>query len=119
MARRGVVPGQSTATLKGTIVTVYPEIENGRVMADVEVPGLGGFFVGERTLVSLPITTRQAIVVPPAAVVTRHGLDFVTILMGTEKIEVSVIPGETLTTPQGPMTEVLTGLRVGDKVVVP
>ena len=119
VAKRGVVPGQSTATLKGTIVTVYPEIENGRVMADVEVPGLVGFFVGERTLVSLPIATRQAIAVPPAAVVTRHGLDFVTILKGTEKIEVSVIPGETLTTPQGPMTEVLTGLRVGDKVVVP
>ncbi len=119
VAERGVVPGQSTATHKGTIVTVYPEIENGRVMADVEVPGLGGFFVGERTLVTLPIATRQAIAVPPAAVVTRHGLDFVTVVEGTEKILVSVIPGEALDTPQGPMTEILTGLRVGDKVVVP
>ena len=30
---------------------VYPEIEGGRVIADVEVPGLGDYFVGERTRV--------------------------------------------------------------------
>lgn len=120
VAKRGVVPGEtSAATLKGTIVTVYPEIENGRVMADVEVPGLGGFFVGERTLVSLPIASRKAIAVPPAAVTTRHGLDFVTLRKGAEKFEVSVIPGEPVRTSQGVMTEILTGLRLGDKVVVP
>jgi RND family efflux transporter MFP subunit len=120
VAKRGVVPGEmAAATLKGTIVTVYPEIENGRVMADVEVPGLGGFFVGERTLVSLPIATRKAIAVPPGAVITRHGLDFVTLHEGGKTIEVSVIPGETVTTSQGPMTEILTGLEPGDEVVVP
>ena len=120
VARRGVVPGQAgEATLKGTIVTVYPEIDNGRVLADVEVEGLGDFFVGERTLVSIPIGTREAIAVPPAAILTRHGLDFVTIRHGGEKIEVSVIPGETLAGPAGPLTEILTGLAAGDRVVVP
>jgi len=120
VAKRGVIPGQSAAaTLKGTIATVYPEIENGRVMADVEVPGLVGFFVGERTLVSLPIATRKVIAVPPGAVATRHGLDFVTLKKGAEKIEVTVIPGEAVTTSSGPMTEILTGLEVGDEVVVP
>jgi RND family efflux transporter MFP subunit len=118
--RRGVIPGQSgDTTLKGTIVTVYPEIVDGRVLADVEVEGLGDFFVGERTLVSIAIGAREAIAVPPAAVVTRHGLDFVTIRQGGEEIEVSVIPGETLATPEGPRTEILTGLRPGDRVVVP
>jgi len=120
VAKRGVVPAATAAaTLKGTIVTVYPEIENGRVMADVEVPGLGGFFVGERTLVSLPIATRKAIAVPPAAVVTRHGLDFVTLNENGRKIAVTVIPGEPVSTPQGTMTEILTGLQAGDEVVVP
>jgi RND family efflux transporter MFP subunit len=120
VAKRGVVRGETAAaTLKGTIITVYPEIENGRVMADVEVPSLGGFFVGERTLVSLPIATRETIAVPPKAVITRHGLDFVTVKKGTETFEVSVIPGETVTTSSGPMTEILTGLQSGDEVVVP
>jgi RND family efflux transporter MFP subunit len=35
----------------GRIIKVYPEIEGGRVTADVEVDGLGDFFVGERTRV--------------------------------------------------------------------
>jgi len=119
VAKRGVLGKASAETLKGTIVTVYPEIENGRVMADVEVPGLGGFFVGERTLVSLPVATREAIAVPPAAVATRHGLDFVTLRKGPAKVVVSVIPGEPVRTPQGVMTEILTGLQPGDEVVVP
>ena len=81
--------------------------------------GLGDFFVGERTLVSIPIGSRQIIAVPPAAIVTRHGLDFVTIIQGQVPVEVSVIPGETFSTAAGPRTEIVTGLRAGDTVVVP
>lgn len=120
VAKRSVVPSLESATsLEGTIVTLYPDITNGRVLADVEVPGLDGYFVGERTLVSLPISTRKAIAVPPAAVTTRHGLDFVTLKKGAQEIEVTVIPGEPVRTPQGVMTEILTGLRPGDEVAVP
>ena len=36
---------------EGKVRLVYPEIEGGRVIADVEVPGLGDYFVGERTRV--------------------------------------------------------------------
>ena len=43
----------------GKLVKVYPEIESGRVLADVEVDGLGDFFVGERTLVWIPVGQRQ------------------------------------------------------------
>ena len=32
---------------EGTISQVYPELDNGRVVADVVAEGLGGFFVGE------------------------------------------------------------------------
>lgn len=120
VGRRGVVPDRTAATsLKGRVAKVYPEIKDGRVLADVEVEGLGDFFVGERTLVSIPIGSRQIITVPPAAIVTRHGLDFVTIVQGQARIEVAVIPGETFATELGPRTEILTGLRGGDTVVLP
>ncbi len=39
---------------RGHVVKVYPEIDVGRVLADVEVEGLGDFFVGERTRCGFP-----------------------------------------------------------------
>ena len=47
------------------------------MLADVEVDGLGDYFVGERTLVRIPVGKRSALSVPPAAIVTRHGVDYV------------------------------------------
>ena len=120
VGQRGLVPDRTEATsLKGKIAKVYPEIKDGRVLADVEVEGLGDFFVGERTLVSIPLGSREVFAVPPEAVVTRHGLDFITILQDGALVEVAVIPGETFATNAGPRTEILTGLSAGDTVIVP
>lgn len=120
VGKRGLVADETGAeSLKGRIAKVYPKIEDGRVLADVEVEGLGGFFVGERTLVSIPIGQRQILAVPPGAVATRHGLDYVTVLHAGAPVEVAVIPGETFSTPSGPRTEILTGLSPGDTVILP
>ena len=120
VGQRGLVPDETAAaSLKGRIAKVYPEIVDGRVLADVEVEGLGDFFVGERTLVSIPIGSKQVIAVPPEAIVSRHGLDYVRIVVGEAPVEVAVIPGETFATDAGPRTEVLTGLKAGDRVVLP
>ena len=48
----------------GTLAKLYPQIEGGRVQADVEVDGLDQSFVGRRILVRLPVGERQAILVP-------------------------------------------------------
>lgn len=106
-------------TLKGRLVKIYPEIENGRVIADVEVSGLGDFFVGERTLVSIQIGERQVIAVAPEAVATRFGIDYVMVLDQGLETEVSVIIGETFATDDGPRTEILSGLEAGDRIIVP
>ncbi len=117
---RGLFPqSDAKGTLSGRIAKVYPEILNGRVTADVEVDGLGDFFVGERTLVSLPIGERRAIAVPAGAITTRHGIDYVTVVRDGERAEITVVPGEPLETDAGRMMEVLTGLRAGDRVVLP
>ncbi len=120
VSRRGLSAGNGAAAeLKGRLVKVYPEIENGRVVADVEVAGLGDFCVGERTLVSIPIGERTIIAVPPQAVSTRHGIDYVTILGQAGAREVSVVPGQTHMTDAGPRVEILTGLKPGDRVILP
>jgi RND family efflux transporter MFP subunit len=103
----------------GHVVKVYPEITNGQVLADVEVDGLGDFFVGERTRVWVPVETRAVIAVPKAAVIDRYGIDYVRVNTAQGQVDVPVIIGETMSGEAGPTVEILTGLADGDKVVMP
>lgn len=104
---------------QGTIAKVYPEIENGRVIADVEVADVGDYFVNERTLVSIPVGKRSVLLVPPRALKTLHGVDYVRISGSQGEIDVAVVLGEAVDTAEGPHIEILSGLRDGDKVVLP
>lgn len=104
---------------RGTIEKVYPQIEAGRVIADVAVEGLPDTFVGERVLVRVPVATRQVLAVPEAAVMLRAGIDFIRVASGGIERDVAVIIGAVVETPAGPRREILTGLRPGDRVIVP
>ena len=115
-ARSGLSGGGQGGT--GRLAKVYPQIEDGRVLADVEVAGLGDYFVGERTLVWIPVGKRSVLAVPPAAVSTRHGVDYVR-LAGDQEEDVAVILGPRFERDGVEQVEVLTGLRAGDRVLVP
>lgn len=112
-------PGASESVSQGRIVKVYPEIEGGRVLADVEVGGLGDFFVGERTRVWIPVGQRMVISVPSAAVTTRSGVDYVRVKADGGELDVPVISGETFGNEGQPEVEIISGLRDGDTVVLP
>jgi RND family efflux transporter MFP subunit len=118
---RGLDGGQSSfeAARRGKLVKVYPEIQDGLVLADVDVDGLGDFFVGERTLVWIPVDTRNVIAVPPAAITTRYGIDYAQVSGTSGPMDVAVIAGETFSTPEGDRLEILSGLVDGDKVTTP
>ncbi|MBN8966490.1 MAG: HlyD family efflux transporter periplasmic adaptor subunit, partial [Rhizobiales bacterium] len=118
---RGLVstPGGSSAAHRGRIAKVYPEIVDGRVIADVEVEGIGDYFVNERTLVSIPVGKRTVLAVPPATVRTTHGVDYVRVLTDAGAMDVAVILGETFVDNGNGRVEILTGLRNGDRVVLP
>lgn len=105
--------GEVAAT--GMIRQVYPQIADGRVIADAEVGGLGAFFVGERVRVYVAVDTREAIVIPPEYVTTRYGNDFVSVQTEAGAQDVVVLRGEE--TAQG--VEILAGLSVGDVLVRP
>lgn len=103
----------------GKLAKVYPQIENGRVIADVEVEGLDTAFVDARVLVRVPVGERQALVVPSAAVTTRFGIDYVIVKSGEGDVARAVVSGETVDADGKPAIEILTGLAAGDEVVLP
>jgi len=96
----------------GRITQVYPELDRGRVVADATLDGLGGFFVGERVRVLVPVGKRQAMVLPPDRLFSRFGVSFVRLADGSEVV---VQPGPAV---DGGI-EILSGLRPGDLVVKP
>ena len=111
--------GAGGAVQTGTLAKLYPQIEGGRVQADVEVEGLDQSFVGRRVPVRLPVGERQAILVPASALIRAGGLDFVTVETATGPIERAVVPGETVEYEGAAWREILTGLSAGDVVVTP
>ncbi len=98
--------------VEGRVRLVYPEIDGGLVVADIDVPNLGDYFVGERTRVFVATGTRVAIVVPAEYVYKRFGITYVKVKGLGETV---VQPG--LPTAGG--IEVLSGLKPGDVLLRP
>lgn len=108
------------ASKSGVIDLVYPQIEDGRVIADATVPGLGEYFVGNRLRVWVSGGTRTAFVIPSSYVTTRFGIDYVKIRQADRTIDVPVQRGRELPIPDMPDgLEILSGVRPGDQLVQP
>ncbi|SDA96091.1 efflux RND transporter periplasmic adaptor subunit [Mesorhizobium qingshengii] len=103
----------------GRLAKIYPQIDNGRVIADVEVDNLDTDFIDARVLVELPVAERSALLVPASAIQTRSGIDFVRVATGGAQAERAVVTGERTKRADGDYVEILTGLAAGDVVVTP
>jgi multidrug efflux system membrane fusion protein len=106
--------GQSAAeTLReGEVVRVYPEIAQGRLMADVKVEGLGDYFVGERARVYISTGVREGVRVPQGFLIRRFGLTYARLKDGPDVV---VQPGRA----DKDGVEILSGLKAGDILVSP
>jgi RND family efflux transporter MFP subunit len=106
---------------EGRIVRVYPELQNGRVVADAEARGLAGYFVGERALVWISTGKRKGIVIPRSFVKTRFGFDYVRLARPAgDAIDIVVQLGAPAPLSGGVIgIEVLSGLSTGDRVLLP
>jgi RND family efflux transporter MFP subunit len=105
----------------GTIQLVYPRIEDGRVVADATVEGLGDYFVGERIRVWVAAGERTAFIIPTTFITTRFGVDYVKVrdTKGAD-IDVPVQRGREQPQPERPDdVEILSGLTAGDRLVRP
>lgn len=107
----------ATGLAQGSLARIYPLIENGRVIADVEVPDLPDSFIDARVLVRLPVDVRAALVVPETTVITRSGLDFVEVQGVDGPVLRTVVLGQRQILGGVEMVEILSGLNVGDVVV--
>jgi len=105
----------------GTITLVYPQIEQGRVVADAKVADLGNYFVGDRVLVWINAGARPGFVIPDRFLQTRFGLDYVRLHRPDGSVvETPVQRGEAHPTPTMPDgIEILSGVRDGDVLVQP
>ncbi|ABE41417.1 Secretion protein HlyD [Rhodopseudomonas palustris BisB5] len=104
----------------GTIDLVYPLIEDGRVVADATVEGLGQYFVGDRLRVWIAGGERPAFVIPSRYVRTEFGIDYVRLGEPGKAIAVPVQRGREHPSPDMPDgLEILSGLRNGDRLVQP
>jgi multidrug efflux pump subunit AcrA (membrane-fusion protein) len=105
----------------GTIRLVYPQIEDGRVVADADVKGLGDYFVGERIRVWVSAGDRESIIVPSSFITTRFGVDYARVRKNAKTvIDVPVQRGRELPRPDMPdALEILSGLKPGDVLVRP
>ena len=113
---RGMGNGTAETMRAGKVRLVYPEIQGGRVIADVEVQGLGDYFVGERTRVYVDTGKRQTLIVPSSYVYRRAGVNYVRLAGGDEVV---VQPGEPRQAGDAPGVEILAGLKDGDALVTP
>ncbi|MDH3229072.1 MAG: efflux RND transporter periplasmic adaptor subunit [Alphaproteobacteria bacterium] len=109
---RGLAVDAGNDLRTGRITQVYPEMSNGRLIADAEVDELGDYFVGERTRVYVATGQRQAIVIPRDFLLRRYGVTYA-IVKGEG--EVMVQPGQRTDEE----VEILSGLAPGDILLKP
>lgn len=104
----------------GVIDLVYPQIEEGRVIADARVEGISESFVGDRLRVWIAGGERSTIVIPSDYVTTRFGIDYVRLRRPNDAISVPVQRGRVHPTPELPNgLEILSGIHAGDVLVKP
>jgi len=117
---RGLGPDEAPLA-EGHITQVYPELQNGRVIADAEVPNLGSYFVGERVLVWISAGKRKAFIVPREYVFKRFGLDYVRLAKPDGgHADVVVQAGRAIKDTDGQeKIEILAGVAAGDRLVRP
>lgn len=112
-----ILPEDLPGVQSGTISQVYPEVTNGRVTADVTVPGLRAELVGQRVRVRIKVGQRSALVAPSRFVAHRYGIDYVRVL--DPKNGATDVAVQTAPTGDPGRLEILSGLNDGDVIVAP
>lgn len=98
----------------GEISEIFPAVTAGRIVVDITVPDLKAERVGQRVRVHVKVGEREALIVPEDLVQTRHGIDFVRLLLPEGPVD---IPVQVTYGPSSSDKEILSGLKPGDVIV--
>lgn len=112
---RVMVSGLGGGTTIGRVTRVYPSVEAGQFRADALMPGLDGSLIGRRVAARIEIGTRRALLVPSGYVVTRYGIDYVTVL--AKDGAASTVPVQTAPSVENGKVEILSGVGPGDMLI--
>lgn len=108
---RVTAPGLS----EGHVVKVYPSVMAGKVIADVDMPGIDSTLIGRRVAAKVETGTRRALLVPASYVTTRYGIDYVTLL--AKDGSAADVPVQTAPSSEAGKVEVLSGANAGDTLI--
>lgn len=113
--------GREEVAGEGRIIQVYPELENGRVIADAEAQNLGNYFIGERAQIWISAGKRETFLIPADYLFKRHGLNYVKVAQDAgPPLDIVVQPGLAAAGKDGAdQIEILSGLKSGDELVRP
>lgn len=100
---------------EGRVIKVYPSVTAGQVTVDVDLPGIDNSLIGRRMAAKVEIGSRKALLVPRAFVVTRFGIDYVTVL-GKDG-SAAQVPVQTAPSAEAGQVELLSGVAVGDTLI--
>ncbi|MCP5397539.1 MAG: efflux RND transporter periplasmic adaptor subunit [Sphingomonadaceae bacterium] len=103
--------------LTGTIQRVYPSVAGGQVRADAQVAGIDTSLIGRRLAAEVASGKDKGLVIPQDYVVTRYGVDYVTIRPKGGKP--ASMPVQTAPAGEAGKVEILSGVNKGDVIVKP
>lgn len=105
----------ATGLNEGRVIRVYPSVDAGRIAADVDIPGIDNSLIGRRVAARVETGTRKALLVPQSYVITRYGIEYVTVLAK----DGSAIQAPVQTAPSGEAgkVEILSGAAAGDTLI--
>ncbi len=101
----------------GRVVKVYPAITAGQVIADVDMPGIDNSTIGRRVAAKVETGTRKALLVPASYVISRYGIDYVTVL--AKDGSAAQVPVQTAPTAEAGKIELISGVGAGDTLIAP
>lgn len=104
-------------TQTGKLARIYPQIENGRVVADVELPEISAAFVDARVLVRVPVGQRSILAVPAGALRIASGIEMVQLASPAGPLDRVVVSGPRHQIDGAEWVEVISGLMPGDAIL--
>ena len=101
----------------GSIQRIYPSVAAGQVRVDASVPGIDASLIGRRLAAEVESGTKSALLVPSEYVVTRFGVDYVTVR--PKSGAPSLVPVQTSPSSEPGKIQILSGVSAGDALVKP
>lgn len=106
------VVDNSQKSRNGTIVKIYPKLQNGQILADIKLSDIDNLYVDQLLTAHIKTNLRKAIVISDKFLIEKFGLHFVK-LKDAGEITVEISKRD------DGKVEIVSGLKEGDEILCP